>query len=432
MSTTLTAPPRWAADGLPWSADAWRNTAFAVAGIPVHAAGLVGTLALPALGLAVAPLSVSLTVMLVMTLLFGAGCGILLTVLIPLLTQLHRSRLSALLAVDIPPVPLRAETVWRGLAGRLRSEALWRQAAYNVLAGPVVCAGAVSVLGAWALGLTLTLLPTFAWALPSASPLNQGTHPMSVVLGWLLGLALLLAAPPGAALVARGDIAAVRTLLGPNRARELQRRVNHLAVSRAAMLEAADAERRRIERDLHDGVQQRLVALAIKLGMAKVALPGLTPEAEQLLAEAHTEAKGALVELRDLVRGLYPAVLHEQGLDAALSGIAARAPFPVLLRVSAEGRAAPAVEAVAYFVVSEALANIAKHAHARQAEIHLEQDADLLRVTVVDDGVGGAEPTAGTGLTGLARRVASVDGSLAVSSPLGGGTRITVELPCAL
>ncbi|MDH6580223.1 sensor histidine kinase [Kitasatospora sp. MAP5-34] len=435
MPSTLPPLPsvRWVLGEAPWSAGAWRNTTCLVAGIPVHGLGLVAILSPLVLGLTIAPLSVSLTMMLLLTLLFAAGCASLLLVCVPVLTRLQRSRLSALLGAEIPATPTgTGRRSWRGLTGALRSEMLWRQLGYHVLAGPAVALGALATLGAWAVGLALTLLPLYAWALPASSPMNLTAQPSSVAVGCGLGLALLLAAPPLAATVAGLDRSAAHALLGPNRARELQRRVDHLAVSRVALLDAADSERRRIERDLHDGAQQRLVALAMKLGIAKATLPGLTPEVRELLTDVHREAKETLTELRDLIRGLHPAVLDEQGLDAALSGIAARAPFPVKLHVSAEGRAAPTIEAVAYFVVSETLTNIAKHAQASQADIHLERSADILRVIVIDDGIGGADPVGGTGLLGLTQRVSSVDGTFTISSPVGGPTRITVELPCEL
>ncbi|MDG4860927.1 histidine kinase, partial [Streptomyces sp. T-3] len=170
----------------------------------------------------------------------------------------------------------------------------------------------------------------------------------------------------------------------------------------------------------------------VNLGLARATLPDLPPEARRVIDEAHSEAKAAIEELNQLVRGLHPAVLEDRGLDAALSGIAARAPFPVRLRVEAAERPAPAVEAVAYFVVSEALANVTKHAHAGQAEVSVVRRGGILRVTVTDDGVGGADPEAGSGLRGLRRRVASVDGTFALDSPAGGPTVITVELPCVL
>jgi signal transduction histidine kinase len=243
--------------------------------------------------------------------------------------------------------------------------------------------------------------------------------------------------PWAALLVRQLDTRAAAALLGPNRARELQRRVESLAESRSEVVDAADAERRRIERDLHDGAQQRLVSMAMNLGLARRMLKGLpvdeqAPRAMEVIEEAHREAQAAIVELRDLVRGLHPVVLEDRGLDAALSGIAARAPLPVRLTVELKQRASPAVEAVAYFVVSEALANIAKHAHASRADVSVRQSGSRIVITVLDDGVGGADPAKGTGLSGLRQRAASVDGTLAVSSPPGGPTTLTVELPCVL
>jgi len=220
--------------------------------------------------------------------------------------------------------------------------------------------------------------------------------------------------------------------LGPSRAEELEHRVEHLTQTRAGVVDAADAERRRLERDLHDGTQQRLVSLAMNLGMAR-AQAATTEEARRAIAEAHEEAKAALSELRDLIRGLHPAVLEDRGLDAALSGVVARMPIPVRLTVDGldHRRPAPVIEAVAYFVVSEGLANIAKHAQASQAEVFVQRSGDRLHVIVTDDGVGGADPARGTGLAGLARRARSVDGTFEVSSPPGGPTMLTVDLPCA-
>jgi signal transduction histidine kinase len=221
-----------------------------------------------------------------------------------------------------------------------------------------------------------------------------------------------------------------QALLGPSRSVELERRVEDLSESRAGVVDAADAERRRIERDLHDGAQQRLVSLAMNLGMARENLTGLPAEVSQVIAEAHDEAKEALAELRALVRGLHPAVLDDRGLDAALSGIAARAPLPVRLTVDMAGRASPTIEAIAYFVASECLANIARHAEASRADIDVRRTDGVLRVRITDDGVGGADPAGGTGLASLAHRAKSVDGTLRIESPRGGPTVVTVELPC--
>jgi signal transduction histidine kinase len=246
----------------------------------------------------------------------------------------------------------------------------------------------------------------------------------------VLSAALLLAAPWLARAVARADEAAGRALLGPSRGEELAMRVESLARSRAEIVAATDAERRRIERDLHDGTQRRLVSLAMHLGMARERLTDAPEPVRQVIEQAHDEATEALAELRQLVRGLHPAVLDDRGLDAALSGIAANAPLPVRLRVDVATRCAPAIEAVAYFVVSEALTNVVKHAGASRAEVTVERTGDRLRVVVADDGHGGATLEPDGGLRGLAQRAAAVDGTLTLDSPPGGPTTITVELPC--
>jgi signal transduction histidine kinase len=207
--------------------------------------------------------------------------------------------------------------------------------------------------------------------------------------------------------------------------------VTELERSRERVVDAAEAERRRIERDLHDGAQQRLVALAMELGRAKAKLADDVDAARELVDQAHAEAKAALTELRDLVRGVHPPVLTDRGLDAALSGLAARCPVPVQVQYEVPVRPRPAVEAVAYFVVAEALTNVAKHSRASQATVVVEGHGypGTLNVVISDDGVGGADPR-GAGLTGLADRVAGVDGRLTVESPSGGPTIVSVELPC--
>ncbi|MCX4539583.1 histidine kinase [Streptomyces sp. NBC_01565] len=401
----------WIAAHGPWSAWAWRNTAFAVAAIP------------PALPVAIGLVSVPLWPPLVLAL------G-------PLLGLLQRSRFWSLLGLDVPEVV--REHRWptpRGIAERLLSEATWRQYAYHLLVSPLMgLAGALLVL-TWAGGVAGASVYGWLWALPADHS--------ALALGWAgeydlltgAGILLLLAAPWLAALLARLDSAAAAALLGPNRARELERRVEDLAESRAGVLDAADLERRRIERDLHDGAQQRLVALAMNLGIARATLTGLPPEAKAVIDEAHREAKEAIEELSSLVRGLHPVVLEDRGLDAALSGVAARAPLPVDLTVDLGTRPGPTLEAVAYFVVSETLTNVAKHARAKACRVDVRRvrgrRGDLLRVVVTDDGVGGADPAGGTGLVGLRKRVGSVDGTIMINSPLGGPTVITVELPCA-
>lgn len=195
------------------------------------------------------------------------------------------------------------------------------------------------------------------------------------------------------------------------------------------MVDAAEQERRRIERNLHDGAQQRLLSVAMTLGRAKSRFAKDPGKAMLLLNTAHDDAKAAMQELRDVTRRLHPAVLEEQGLEAALVSIAARSPVPVDLQVDLRERSTARAEAIAYYVISEALTNVAKHAAASQTTVKVFRQNDQLRIAVVDDGVGGAEPARGTGLIGLRDRVHAVDGHLTFSSPLGGPTVVNAALP---
>jgi signal transduction histidine kinase len=245
----------------------------------------------------------------------------------------------------------------------------------------------------------------------------------------LAGAALLATVPLAWLLagLARGQAFLTRLLLAPG-ARE---RVGELERSRAAVVRTQEEERRRLERDLHDGVQARLVALALDLGMARDKLAGGEADAaRELLDEAHEEAKSTLVELRELVRGVHPAILADRGLDAALSALAARCPVPV--EVDADVRRLPAaLESAAYFVVAEALANVAKHSGASRADVRVRALDGRVVVEVADDGRGGARVGAGSGLVGLEDRVRALDGTLRIASPEGGPTILVAELPCA-
>ncbi|MFI5897286.1 sensor histidine kinase [Actinoplanes sp. NPDC051513] len=198
--------------------------------------------------------------------------------------------------------------------------------------------------------------------------------------------------------------------------------------SRARLADAFEAERRRIERDLHDVAQQRLVSLTMQLGVARHELPGDSPAAEAVAA-AHQQAKTLMVELRELVRGISPRTLRELGLRAAIEELAAASPMRI--RVAADaGRFPPGVETVAFAAVSEALANASKHADATECRVVVRRDGPLLTAEVRDDGVGGADPAGGSGLTGLADRAAAAGGRLLLSSRAGGPTIVRVELPC--
>ncbi|MFE6747489.1 sensor histidine kinase [Kitasatospora purpeofusca] len=351
---------------------------------------------------------------------------------VPVLTAVQRARHRALLGVFLPrpaPVP---EHQWPGAAAVrwLRAPCTWRQVGYHLLLGPVLAVSELLVLTALPVGLAGATCSAWAWGLPVELREEWFGDTTQLPFWTLGGLLLLCALPWAAGVAARGESRAATALLGPSPVQQLRERVDELDHSRTGLIEAVDAERRRIERDLHDGTQQRLVSLAVNLGLAMATQPDLPPGAREALAGAHLEAKQAIEELNELVRGLHPAVLEDRGLDAALSGLAARAPLPVRLRVDLAERAAPAVESVAYFVVSEALTNVTKHARATRADVTVRRVGRVLRVNITDDGLGGADARAGTGLGGLAKRVGSLDGTLQVSSPVGGPTTVTAELPC--
>ncbi|OMI87070.1 histidine kinase [Streptomyces sp. M1013] len=231
--------------------------------------------------------------------------------------------------------------------------------------------------------------------------------------------------------IARGlanvDRAMVRGLLSPSD--ELERRIAELESDRGVVVDTAAADLRRIERDLHDGAQARLVNLAMGLGLAKEKLLEDPDAAAAMVDEAHGEVKLALQELRDLARGIHPAVLTDRGLDAALSSVASRCTVPVRVTVDLTERPAPAIEGIAYFTVSELLQNVSKHSGAGSASVEVWRSSDRLLIQVGDNGRGGASLDGGTGMKGLADRLSAVDGLFVVDSPEGGPTTITAELP---
>ncbi|MET8853580.1 sensor histidine kinase [Amycolatopsis sp. NPDC004625] len=299
-----------------------------------------------------------------------------------------------MLRVPLPPVERRTvegQTLLRRWATRLSDPTTWRDLAYLMAAFPLACAEVAIALA------SIVLLPMAIWVTPW--------------LGWL-----------------HGELALA--LLGPDRTKRLEQKAERLQASRARGVDAAEAERRRIERDLHDGAQQRLVAVAMSLGRAKSKFDHDPDSVRELIDEAHADAKLAVSELRDLARGIYPAVLGDRGLDAALSAQAAKSPIPVDVRVDVEPRPPAAVETTAYFIVGETLTNIAKHSGASEAGVKVWRTDDHVVVEITDNGHGGAEVRPGGGLAGLADRAATIDGVITVVSPMGGPTVIRADLPC--
>jgi len=348
----------------------------------------------------------------------------------------ERARLSLMLGVQIPAWPVEARAGYRwGIVPRWRKlteRATWGELGYGLMRLPVSAIAVTLSVAAWAAGLVALTLPLYNSLLPSGGAkvgdfVLGGTPRMTA--SAVIGLLVLLAAPQLTRGLASADAALSRRLLGPRR--DLAARVTELEISRERVVDAAETERRRIERDLHDGAQQRLVALAMDLGRAKARFADDLDAAAGLVDQAHAQAKEALVELRNLVRGVHPPVLTERGLDAALSGLAALCPVPVEVHVDVPVRPKSSVEAVAYFMVAEALTNVAKHSRASHAKVVVEGHGypGTLTVMISDDGVGGADVHS-PGLSGLADRVSGVDGRLSVESPSGGPTIIAAELPC--
>ena len=352
----------------------------------------------------------------------------------------ERARSEAVFALGIA-VPPRALSPYQGFKRwahqqwlDISSARFWKGAAHH---------GLRLLYDALAVGLALALVvfaflgPAVATAL-NASDAEAGLTFLPPIVAWPLAVVALVAAAAilffGPAVDARID----RWLLEPSPTAALKHQVSALANARQGAVSSAQTERHRIERDLHDSVQPRLVSLAMTIGLAQTKLDTDLPEAKKLIAEAHDDAKSALVELRNVVRGIAPTILADRGLDAALSSVAQRietSGVPTTLNIDLPQRLPDEVESVAYFVVAEALTNVAKHARATQAivTVRYDQPSAVLHVSVFDDGVGGATATTddATGLRGLEERVRAARGTFDVSSPVTGPTIVTAVLPCA-
>jgi signal transduction histidine kinase len=349
--------------------------------------------------------------------------------------RVERSRALSLLDVALPSshAPLTAATRWGRLRQRITSRSRWSEIAYLVLL-PILAVPGLIAMGAWAGSLALLFLPAYVASLAAGRAnfelftVGSGGPAYLAAAAGALGLVLL--APWLTMAAAELDRHLVRVMLGPSKRTALVEEVRRLEVRSDVAVESAEAERRRIERDLHDGAQQRLVALAMDLGRAREQFAADPERARALIGEAHDEAKAALAELRDLVRGIHPAILADRGLDAALSSVVAHVAIPVDLDIRVFRRPSPAVESAAYFVVTEALTNVVRHAQASRATVTVDRAGGRLVIDVTDDGVGGADAHRGTGLAGLAGRVESLGGWLRVLSPAGGPTTVMAEIPC--
>ncbi|MGH3271956.1 MAG: histidine kinase, partial [Trebonia sp.] len=338
------------------------------------------------------------------------------------------------------PVPARAGSRHLGYQQRmswlLSDVSTWRDLAWLVVSTVIGWALLAAPLTMVGVGVVAFLVPGSAavpgtagvsrWVAPPAFPGNTPT----VLLG--IGVALVALGVATCPVALRGYGGLARLVLTPSREAELALRVEQLAQTRRETLDTGAAELRRIERDLHDGAQARLVAMGLTLDAAGRLIDTDPAAARALLYEARDASARALAELRDLVRGIHPPVLADRGLADAIRALALDSPLRVQVTGPLDGRLPAPVESAGYFAVSELLANVAKHAGAGAAEVDLRHSSGSLRITVSDDGAGGADPSRGTGLQGVARRVAAFDGVLVVSSPAGGPTVINLEVPCKL
>ncbi|MFD8365664.1 sensor histidine kinase [Streptomyces hygroscopicus] len=357
----------------------------------------------------------------------------------------ERARARALLGLAVAePEPVLAGAGRRGpvawVGALLRSGTSWRHVIYALIHLPWAVFSFVFAVVFTVSGWGFATYPLWRWVIPRYlhEPgleifVDDGRRlhfyldtPFETVATCAVGVLLLVLTPWVMRALTSVDRLMVAGLLGPSR---LASRVRELESDRGTVVDTAAADLRRIERDLHDGAQARLVALAMDLGLAKEKLEEDPETAARMVDEAHGEVKLALQELRDLARGIHPAILTDRGLGPALSALAARCTVPVTVTVDLPQRPAPAIEGIAYFTVSELLQNISKHSGARTAEVDVWRTEERVMLQITDDGRGGAETSAGSGLAGLAERFDAVDGVLVVHSPAGGPTTVTAELP---
>lgn len=392
----------------------WRTWVYTATGAPLGAVALVLLLVLTLAGMALTPVVIGLGLLVAVGLLgipFGA---------------VERRRLRLL---GLPAEPSPHRTVSAGLVARARirlgEAATWRSLAFTLLLGT----------GLWLLDFVLAAISVVAAVLLSSPVVFLVAGPVTLVgvrlldvptVVWiaLCALLVLVASLYATRLLARLHVAAVRALLVAPVPSEALVPVP----SQGRLLDAFDAERARIERDLHDGTQQRLVALSVMLDVARMRA-GDEPTRE-LLTKAHREATATLVELRELVQGIHPHVLTSRGLRAAVTELVASHPLVVDARIDVSGRLPSSVESTAFFVISEALANVAKHSGASRASVSATVVRDVLQVEVVDSGRGGASLAGGSGVQGVADRVSAVGGVVLLSSPVGGPTVLRAEIPC--
>jgi signal transduction histidine kinase len=401
-----------------------RAAAFVAIGLPFSIVTFVVIVVMSALSVGLLPVFLLGVPLAWLTLVVSRGLG-----------RLERSRAAAYgPPIPDPVAPLVGDGVVARFRARFASRARWREFGFHFLQLFVCTLSYVVCVAAWCGSLAMLILPGAIGSMPGDTArfyfFDLGSDPTSGIPAAIGVAGLLIVAPWVTIGAAELQYALARRLLGPSGDELLVAQVAEAQSRRSAAVDSAEAERRRIERDLHDGAQQRLVALAATLGAARERLDDDPDSGKEMVAAAHEEAKAALGEIRDLVRGIHPVILEDRGIDAALSAVVARSPVPVHLEVEIAERPPAAVESAAYFVVTEALTNVARHSGATRADVSIARAGDRLVVEVRDNGHGGADASKGSGIAGLRERVAGMGGSTYVISPEGGPTTILVELPC--
>jgi signal transduction histidine kinase len=410
-------PARFLASAWPW-----RSFAYLLSGSVVGLACMTMTITLALSGAVLALVLIGLLMLPVLVLLA-----------VPV-AALERARLRLM-----DPVPVAgghravaAPGPYAWARTRLGEWATWREFTYTLLfsvalwpLGLLVAGGVPVLVG----GLLFAAAGSLVYPRTTVDLLMFSlSGPAATVAGVLLAMLVTILGAYLTTFVAVGHATLARLLLGGHEER-LDAQVTEISLSRRRLADAFQEERRRIERDLHDGAQQRLTSLTMKLGIARIELQNTTGEAAALVAEAHEDARQALAELRDIVHGIHPQLLTDRGLPPAITELARRSAVPAQVDVVLSERLPPAVESTAYFVVSEALTNVARHAHARSVTIRGRLGEGVLTIEITDDGVGGASVRSGGGLQGLADRAAVIDGALSLTSPRDGPTVLRLSVP---